>query len=125
VGEEAEEAVGEQEHKHREQRGDRGVHREVGAFGGTVEITRLLGACPARLLAQEVEVGALFGRQQLGEAGKAWFTGLTSDPDERSSLREALLASGERECALEFGREWPLAVVCGEFECSSERLSCS
>src|SRR6266540_1233462 len=68
LGEEAKEAVGEQQHEHGQQRGDRRVHGEVGAVGGALEVAVLLGARLRRLLAQELEVGTLLGREQLAKA---------------------------------------------------------
>ena len=46
------------------------MHRQVGAVGCAFEVARLLGSCFARLLSQEVEVGALLDREQLAEAGE-------------------------------------------------------
>src|SRR5438128_569828 len=66
LGEEAEKAVGEQQHQHREQRRQRRVHREVGAVGGALEVPVLLGARLARLLAQKIQVRALLRRKQVG-----------------------------------------------------------
>src|SRR6266498_1646709 len=91
LGEEAKEAVGEQEHEHRQQRRDRRVHGEVGAVGGALEVAVLFGARFARLLAEEVEVGALFGGEQLREAGKGRLPRLPGDANERLPLAERAL----------------------------------
>src|SRR5581483_11526969 len=123
LGEEAKEAVGEQEHEHRQERRDRRVHGEVGAVGGTLEVAVLLGARLARLLAEEVEVGALLGRKQLGEPGEGRLAGLAGDADERLSLAERALAACERERAGELLAERTGTVARGELERLPQRLS--
>ena len=88
LGEEAKEAVGEQEYEHGQQRCDRRVHGEVGAVGGALEVAVLLGSRLRRLLAKELEVGALLGGEQLAEAREARLAHLTGNPDERLALAE-------------------------------------
>ena len=75
------------------------MHRQVGAVGGALEVAVLLGARLRRLLAQEVEVGALLGRQQLAEALEGGLARLTGDPDERLPLAERALRASERDRA--------------------------
>ena len=70
LGEKAKEAVGEQEHEHGKQWGDRRMHGEVGAVGGALEVAVLLGTRLGRLLAKEVQVGALLRRQEFSESGE-------------------------------------------------------
>jgi hypothetical protein len=62
------------------------VHGQVGAVGGALEVAVLLGARLRRLLAEEVEVGALLGREQLTEAGESRLGRLAGDADERLPL---------------------------------------
>src|SRR6266536_1695919 len=123
LGEEAEEAVGEQQHEHREQRRDRRVHGEVGAVGGALEVAVLFGARLACLLAEEVEVRTLFGGEQLGEASEGRLARLAADADECLALAERALATGERERPRELLAERAGAVAGGELERLPQRLT--
>src|SRR5215210_3445066 len=114
LGEKAKEAVSEQKHEDGKQWGDWRVHGEVGAVGGALEVAVLLGARLARLLAEEVEVGALLGRKQLGEPGERRLAGLAGDADERLALAERALSACERERAGELLAERTGTVACGE-----------
>src|SRR6266511_4691423 len=123
LGEEAEEAVGEQQHEHREQRRDRRVHGEVGAVGGALEVAVLFGARLACLLAEEVEVRTLFGGEQLGEAGEGRLPRLAADANECLPLAERALATGERERPRQLLAERAGAVAGGELERLPQRLA--
>src|SRR6266536_517343 len=123
LGEKAKEAVGEQQHEHREQRRDRRVHGQVGAVGGTLQVAVLLGARLARLLAQEVEVRTLLGGEQLGEAGEGRLARLAADADEGLALAEPVLATGERERPRQLLAERAGAVAGGELERLPQRLT--
>src|SRR6478609_9508357 len=61
LSEEAEKAVSEQQHEHGQQRRDGCVHGEVRAVGGAFQIAALFGPHLGGLLAQELEIGTLFG----------------------------------------------------------------
>src|SRR6266540_4357610 len=123
LGKEAKEAVREQEHKHRQERRDRRVHGEVGAVGGPLEVAVLLGARLPRLLAQEVEVGALLGGEQLREAAEGGLARLAGDSDERLPLAEPALAARERERPRQLLAERARAVAGGELERLPQRLA--
>src|SRR5207253_4170804 len=88
-----------------------------------LEVARLLGPRLACLLAEEVEVGALLDREQLGEARKGWFARLAGYPNERLTFGEAALAAGERQRSLEFGAERATAVATGQRERLPQRLA--
>src|SRR6266536_5776408 len=123
LGEKAKEAVGEQQHEHREQRHDRRVHGQVGAVGGALEVAVLFGARLACLLAEEVEVRTLFGGEQLGEASEGRLARLAADADECLALAERALATGERERPRELLAERAGAVAGGELERLPQRLT--
>src|SRR5581483_257533 len=91
LGEEAKEAVGEQQHEHGKQRRQRRVHRQIGAVGRPLQVARLLCAQFLRLLPQELQVRALLGGEQLAEANQARLARLARDPHERLPLAEPAL----------------------------------
>src|ERR671923_896905 len=101
VGEEAEKAVGDQQHEHRQQGRQRRVHGQVGAVGGALQVAVLLRARLPCLLAQELQVRALLRRQQLGEAREGRLARLARDPDERFALAEPTLPARQRERSLQ------------------------
>src|SRR5919109_802008 len=123
LGEESKEAIGEQEHEHRQERCDRRVHGEVGAVGGALEVAVLFRARLRRLLAEEVEVGTLLCREQLAEALEGRLTRVPGDPDECRPLPDRALPAGERERARELLAERARAVARRELERLPQRLA--
>ena len=99
------------------------MHGEVGAVGGALEVAVLLRARLRGLLAEEVEVGALLGREQFGEAREGRLARLARDADERLTLVERALPAGERERARQLLAERPRAVARGELERLPQRLA--
>src|SRR6266545_245509 len=91
--------------------------------GGALEVAVLLGARLTRLLAQELQVGALLRRQQLGEAGEGRLARLARDPYERLPLAEPALPARQRERALQLHTERTGGVARGQLERLPQRLA--
>ncbi len=89
------ESVREQQHEHGQERRDGGVHGQVGALRRPLEVSPLLGPRLPCLLAEEVEVGALLRRQQLGEAREARLARLARNLYQRLAFREILVAASK------------------------------
>src|SRR5206468_2166926 len=123
VGEEAEKAVGDQQHEHRQQGREGRVHRQVGTVRGALEVAVLLGARLTRLLAQELQVGALLRRQQLSEAGEGRLARLARDPYERLPFAEAALPARQRERPLQLPTQRTGGVARGQLERLAQRLA--
>src|SRR6266511_6131954 len=123
LGEEAEKAVGDEQHEHRQQGRERRVHRQVGTVGGALEVAVLLGARFTRLLTQELEVGALLRRQQLGEASEGRLARIARDPYERLPLAEPALPARQRERPLQLRAERTGGVARGQLERLAQRLA--